>query len=236
MPIPKGQGAPDPLLGSSPRPRNPLLADACKHAGIVERTARGIDTIFYEQLRNGRPAPTYERSTERDVVLVLPGGKANLEFVRLVTAEGQAGRPLELDDLLLLNGLWLERRLTATQAVRLIQKPEAEARAVLEHLVEDGLVEVRGEHAARTYHLSASTYRRLGQEAAYVRQRGSEPVQQEQMILQYVQAHGKITRRQAADLCRLSPFQASRLLSRLVRDGKLTPQGKGKGTWYGLRS
>jgi hypothetical protein len=41
----------DNLLVTAPRPRNPLLADAFKRAGIVERTARGIDTIFYEQLR-----------------------------------------------------------------------------------------------------------------------------------------------------------------------------------------
>jgi ATP-dependent DNA helicase RecG len=41
----------DNLLVTAPRPRNPLLADAFKRAGVVERTARGIDTIFYEQLR-----------------------------------------------------------------------------------------------------------------------------------------------------------------------------------------
>lgn len=65
----------DNLLVKQPRPRNPLLADAFKRAGIVERTARRIDTIFYEQLRNGRPAPNYERSTEASVVLVLPVGR-----------------------------------------------------------------------------------------------------------------------------------------------------------------
>ncbi|MEW6749358.1 MAG: ATP-binding protein [Candidatus Latescibacterota bacterium] len=36
----------DNLLVTQPRPRNPLLADAFKRAGIVERTARGIDTIL----------------------------------------------------------------------------------------------------------------------------------------------------------------------------------------------
>jgi ATP-dependent DNA helicase RecG len=50
----------DNLLVTPPRARSPVLADAFKRAGIVERTARGIDTIFFEQLRNGRPAPSYE--------------------------------------------------------------------------------------------------------------------------------------------------------------------------------
>jgi ATP-dependent DNA helicase RecG len=82
----------DNLLVTPRWPRNPLLADACRRAGLVERTARGIDTIFFEQLRNGRPAPSYDRSTANDVVLVLPGGEANLNFVRLAE-ENLAGRP-----------------------------------------------------------------------------------------------------------------------------------------------
>jgi hypothetical protein len=35
-------------------------------------------------LRNGRPTPSYERSSESDVVLVIPGAQANTAFVRLI--------------------------------------------------------------------------------------------------------------------------------------------------------
>jgi len=226
----------DNLLVTPPRPRNPLLADAFKRAGVVERTARGIDTIFFEQLRNGRPAPSYDRSNESGVVLVLPGGKANLDFVRLVVEAGQADRPLSLDELLLLNHLWFERQLTTTDGARLIQKPEAEARSGLQRLVEAGLVEPRGERRGRVWHLSATAYRRLGLKAAYVRQRGFEPLQQEQMVLQYVEKHGRITRREAADLCQLSPLQARDLLARLVKARKLVRHGTRRGAFYGLPS
>jgi len=222
----------DNLLVTPPRPRNPSLADAFKRAGIVERTARGIDTIFFEQLRNGRPAPSYERSTETDVILVLPGGKANLDFVRLVVEENQAGRAFRLDDLLLLNQLWLERRLTISEAATVIQKPIAEARAILERLMEGGFVDAHGEGKNRSYQLSANTYRRLGEKAAYVRQRGFEPVQAEQMILQYVKAYGKITRRQVVELCKISSTQARDLLARLVKKGALEKHGLKKGAYY----
>lgn len=222
------------LLVTPPRPRNPLLADAFKRAGIVERTARGIDIIFEEQLRNGRPAPSYERSTSESVTLVLPGGKANLAFVRLVVEEDQAGHPLGLDELLLLNQLWLERRLTVAEAAQVIQKPKIEARGVLERLVERGLVEARGERKGRTYQLSAATYRRLGKEAAYVRLRGFERPQMEQMILEYVKAHGRITRREAAELCKVTSPQAKRLLAKLVEQGKLVRRGQKRGTYYEL--
>ncbi len=222
----------DNLLVTPPRPRNPLLADAFKRAGIVERTARGIDTIFFEQLRNGRPAPSYGRSTEASVVVTLPGGAANLEFVRIAYEESQAGRPLSLDDLLLVNELWLERRLTTTDAARLIQKPEAEARTRLARLVEVGLVEARGEGPGRAWHLSAAVYRRLGDKAGYVRQRGFEPLQHEQMVLQYAQSHGRVTRSEVAELCRLTSDQARNLLKRLVRAGMLTLSGTGKAAHY----
>jgi len=226
----------DNLLVTSPRPRNPLLADAFKRAGVVERTARGIDTIFYEQLRNGRPAPSYDRSNESGVVLVLPGGKGNLEFVRFVVEESQAGRALSLDDLLILNHLWFERQLATTAAARLIQKPEAEARHRLQRLVECGLVEPRGERKARVWHLSSTAYRRMGQKAAYVRQRGFEPLQQEQMVLQYVANHGRITRREAAELCQLSSLQARSVLARLVKGHKLVRHGARRGAYYVLPS
>lgn len=222
----------DNLLVTQPRPRNPLLADAFKRAGIVERTARGIDTIFFEQLRNGRPAPSYERSNESGVVLVLPGGRANLEFVRLIAEETQAERPLSLDALLLLNDLWLNRRLTTEQAAAAIQKPGSEARARLQQLVEAGLVEPRGERKGRSWHLSAATYRRLGEKVAYVHQRGFEPLQQEQMVLQFVAKHGRITRSEAAELCRLEARQAAWLLAKLVKAGKLKLQGTRRNATY----
>lgn len=223
----------DNLLVTAPRPRNPVLADAFKRAGIVERTARGVDTIFYEQLRNGRPAPSYERSDATGVVVSIPGGEANLDFVRLLVTEAQSGRVLGLDELLILNALWQDRSLSTEAASQLIQKPEAETRAVLHCLVEAGLVEERGQKKSRTWHLSAAAYRALGDKAGYVRQRGFEPLQQEQMVLQYAEKHVRITRREAAELCRISGPQAYRLLDRLTEQGLLIREGgRGRGVGY----
>lgn len=72
-------------------------------------------------------------------------------------------------------------------------------------MVERGLVEARGEGKGRTYHLSTAAYRALNESASYVRVSGFEPLQQEQMVLRWVDAHGRITRGEVADLCSLSP-------------------------------
>ena len=224
----------DNLLVTDPRPRNPLLADAFKRAGIVERTARGIDAIFHAQLRGGRAAPSYERSTSTGVTLLLPGGKANLGFVRMLVEEQRNGQELGLQDLLLLNHLWMERTTTSAAAAKIIQQSQTEARRYLSRLVEHGLVESRGRGRGASYQLSSATYRRLGLEQQYVRQRGFEPLQQDQLVLQYVAAHRRIARRDAAELCKVHPKQASRILARLTRRGELVMHGKKRGTWYGL--
>jgi ATP-dependent DNA helicase RecG len=52
------------------------------------------------------------------------------------------------------------------------------------------------------------------------------------MVLQYVQSHGRITRKDVMELCRLSPDQASHLLHRLATEDKLTLHGKNKGAYY----
>jgi ATP-dependent DNA helicase RecG len=57
-----------------------------------------------------------------------------------------------------------------------------------------------------------------------------------QRILDYVDAHGKITRRKVAELLILNESQAKRLLTRLVGAGDLSRQGQGKSTSYGAFS
>ena len=223
----------DNLLVTPPRPRNPLLADAMKRVGIVERTGRGIDTVFAAQLRSGRPAPSYERSNPTGVSLVLAGGQANLGFVGLVTESERDGMPLGVDDLLILNALWQERSLSTEEVAHLIQKSQSEARTRLSRLVERGLLEASGATRARTWQLAAAIYRSFGQAVGYVRQRGFEPLQQEQMVLQYARQQGRITRSEVADLCLVSPSRAYDLLRKLVAAGRLERRGSSRrDTWY----
>lgn len=54
----------------------------------------------------------------------------------------------------------------------------------------------------------------------------------EELALRHVRRHGRITRREAAELCGLSRPQASRLLGRLVERGRIVRRGAGGGTWY----
>jgi ATP-dependent DNA helicase RecG len=225
----------DNLLVTEPRPRNPSLADAVKRVGLAERTGRGIDLIYQGLLRYGRPAPNYTRTTAHSVVVVLPGGEADLGLLRMIIEEeNRRQNPLPVDSLIALVLIRQERRVDTARLAREIQKDEASARNVLEHLVEAGLVQPHGVKKGRTYTFAPKVYQGLGQSDDYVRQAGFDPLQQEQMVFQYVRTHGKIARKDAASLCRLSEDQASRLLRKLKQDGRLVQFGRGPNSAYRL--
>lgn len=223
----------DNLLTTEPRPRNPRLADAFKRIGMVERTGRGVDLIFRGLLRYGRPRPDYSRSDPHGVVLRLPTSDADVQFLRMVLdEEGRLAKPLPIDSLVVLAALRRHRRASRRELAELMQKPAHRAVATLETLVEHGLVEAHGTGKARSYTLSATVYRQVGEPAEYVRQAGFDRLQQEQMVKAYVREHGEIRRRDVVELCRVSGDQAKRLLAKLVDDGALLRTGTGKATAY----
>ncbi|MCB1255840.1 MAG: putative DNA binding domain-containing protein [Microthrixaceae bacterium] len=220
------------LLTAPPNPRNPRLADAFKRAGIVDRTGRGINKVYWSQLAVGRSAPDYGRSTSDWVVVRIHPGPADRELAAFVAAQQRQGEPISLSTLQLLHEVRHEGRITTHRAAELLRIRNDEARVVLNDLVGRGLLETRGEGKARTYHLSAAMYSSLGQPDQYVRTRGFDSIQQEQMIMTFVRNHDKITRSDAARLCQLSGDQASRLLRRLAKEGKLVMEGTRRSAQY----
>lgn len=221
------------LLVVEPRPRNPLLADALKRIGLAERTGRGVDLIYQGLLRYGRPEPDYSRSDSTSVVVRLITAEADVPFLKMILEEEKrVGIPIPLDSLIVLVKLRKERRLDMINLASAMQKDESRARAVIERLVEAGLIEAYGVKKGRTYMLSARVYRDLGRSADYVRQAGFDYIQQEQMVVQYAQKHGRVTRKDAVNLCRISEDQASRLLRKLNSKGVLKLIGKGRGAYY----
>jgi ATP-dependent DNA helicase RecG len=223
------------LLSVPPKPRNPLLADAFKRAGLVERTGRGINRVFAGQLELGRPAPDYSRSTNDWVEVRMRSGPADQELAAFIASVRSRNAGLvDLRFLQVLHEVRQERRITSDRTAEMLQVSVDEARAELNKLVEQGLLEARGERKGRSYHLASSVYEQLGEQAEYVRTRGFDTLQHEQMILTYVDRYDRISRSGAVDLCQLEPAQATRLLGRMVDAGKLDMRGQKRGAYYVL--
>lgn len=223
------------LLVTAPRPRNPVLADAFKRIGLVERTGRGIDTIFEGQLRYGRQAPDYSRSGAASVQVVLPDGAPNVALARIIMERDRPGRRMSVDEMLVLNALARDGvgRLDVAQAALLMQRAEGPAMSVLDRLVEGGVLEARPERRGRSYSLVPALRRLLGAGTDEAMEGlGGDGVSREELILQYVDRHGRITRSRAAELCGVEGREVRTLLERLVKRGDLVVRGERRGSYY----
>lgn len=221
------------LLVTEPRPRNHSLADAMKRIGVVERSGRGVDTIFRGMLKFGRSSPDYSRTDAHSVVVRLPTEAADLDFRRLVVEEERRRTSeLPIDSLIALAAIRELKRVTADELAARIQRDAASAKRTLEALTEAGLVEAHGSTRGRSYTLSASLYQAAGDKAGYTRQAGFSALQNEQMVLSYVRQHGQIRRAEAMELCRLSEDQAKKLLARLRDEERLEQHGTRRGAFY----
>jgi ATP-dependent DNA helicase RecG len=223
----------DNVLVTAPKPRNPLLAEALKRVGLVERTSRGIDLIYEEVLRTGRPPPSYAFSSAADVVLEISHTDALPAFTRLVVEEEAAGGgALDLFALLLLQRLRESGRLGAGEAAECTQLPVPTAAEALARLEERGLVVARGEGAQRLWRLPPAVAERLGQPPVLLAAGEPGTEQKEAQILEFVAREGRIRREEAAQLCLVTPRQASYLLDKLVQGGRLERRGERRGTHY----
>ena len=105
---------------------------------------------------------------------------------------------------------------------------------LLEGLVEAGLAQAHGNARGRSYTLAAGVYQADGDKAAYTRQVGFSALQHEQLVLNYVQQHGRITRAEVVELCRLSVDQAAKLLKKLKENGLIQQHGERRWASYTL--
>ena len=223
----------DNILVAPPRPRNPVLADAFKRIGLVERTGRGIDTIFEGQLRYGRQLPDYSRSTVSTVQVVLHDGPANFGVTRLVAERDVPGSRLSVDELLLLNEIVrTQEPIGLGRAATIVQRMEGPTRAVLDRLTESGLLDGWDDRRERVYYFTSPVARLLAVEDLDEDVAAEHAGERERKILEYVNLHGKITRSAAAELCGLEGREARTVLEKLVRRGELVVRGEKRGAYY----
>ncbi len=221
------------ILTVAPTPRNRILAEAVKRIGLAERTGRGVDKIYRAMLRSGHEIPDYSDSNAVSVVLRLNSAELDEQFIRmLITEEQKMDKLMPVDALIILSVLKNERRATISELASKIQKRESDARATVEWLVELGMVEAVGNGKSRRYMLSSKVYALSGDEAGYMRQRGMTTIQEKSMIESQVEQFGRITSKKTAELCKSDLNHANYLLNRMVSEGTLIKNGKGKNTYY----
>lgn len=208
---------PDNVLVASPHPRNPLLADAFKRIGLVERSGRGVGIIYHGQLQNGRMPPSYDRSTVSMVTIALDTQPADVGFVTFILQTNrQRDRALQTSELMALWLAWKESLTSIADLSKRLQIEKPAARDLVDGLAQAGLVQV-------------------GRQSYELIHKGRKPNGDSwQVILTLLDKEGQVTRRSVMQALNIGEKQAEYLLKTWVIDGKLNLEGKGRSARYVL--
>lgn len=131
----------DNILTHPSKPRNRVLAAAVRTLELAEEVGRGVDRMYREMIRSGRPTPTIEATFEH-VRVVLVGGAPDVNIARYVAQVDQSVRD-DTDAMLVLLKLCTARTVSALQMAPMLQKSVDEAEASLRHLAAEsvGMIE-----------------------------------------------------------------------------------------------
>jgi ATP-dependent DNA helicase RecG len=221
------------LLDAEPHGRNPVLADTLKRIGLAERTDRGIDRIFEGSLIYGRLLPDYSATTDRSVRLFIPKSPPDKAFVKMISDEQKRiGRSLPIHALLILNALKHLRKASICDITENIHIEETRVKNIVESLTEAGLVEAAGNGKGRYYVLSAKAYQSADYTVGHMKQSGVHESRYAELVLELAETQGYVTRGNAAELLRVTPPQAYRILEKLTAGKKLRLTGKGRYARY----
>src|SRR5262249_50315890 len=149
-------------------PRNRRIADVFTRCGLVERSGQGMNLIYEEAIRQGKPVPDFARTDTFQVGLTLFGTVQNPAFVRFVEKVGKdTTASFTTHDWLVLD------------AVARVGKAPKGFQERIPRLLDLGLIE----RAGRKLMLSRRYYEFVGQQPEYTRKKGLDREQNLNLLL-----------------------------------------------------
>lgn len=204
---------PENILGSRSW-RNRRIAEALERCGLVERSGQGYDLMLRESLREAKPRPSFEGTTEHRVVLDLRGAVEQPAFLSVMEAIGHERlKTFDVHDFVALDEVFRTGRTTA-EKVR------------VERLIGLGILERIGRGKLI---LARRFYQAAGKTGAYTRTKGLDRPQQKSLLLQHLRQSGEAGA-SAGELSEVLPgltrSQLHGLLKELRSDGQIDLQGE----------
>ena len=200
-------------------------------AGYVNRAGMGVDRIYEELLRLGKPMPAYDSGVGY-VRLVLKT-RSHAAFARFVAEETRRGRGLDLDDLIVLRGVADRARLDRWSAAKALQTvDEAEAARRLASLKERGYLVANGRGKGTSYRLARSLVDLLpgplDRDEALV----LDPEAARLRIQALLAERGRLTNAEVRGVSGYSRAEVVRLMRSLREQGLARVEGAGRGAYH----
>lgn len=149
------------ILRHQPKRRNPLLAEALSHLGLVERAGVGVDKMFSLMLKHGKEPPEFTSYPDA-MTLSLYSHGFDARFVQFIARKQEEMQTLSLDMLIVLSLLSREGEAPRSQLARSLQLPEDRTPRLLREMEEHGLIKRAGVGRRIAYRLAAETLEALG--------------------------------------------------------------------------
>jgi ATP-dependent DNA helicase RecG len=195
-------------------PRNRTIAEALELCGLVERSGQGMNRMFEESIKQGKPRPDFTGTDAYQVSVNLRGELQHPMFVRYLEKLGRERvESFNTQDFLVLD-----------YAQRGEPVPEP-LRSRVDRLVDVGAIERVG----RRVMLSRDLYAAMGQRGVYTRRKGLARDAQKELLLQHIRENPK-------DGCPLSELlevlsnvserKVKGLLQELKNESKIAPSGQ----------
>ena len=222
---------PENILRHPPVRRNPLLADVLQAAGYVNRAGMGVDRIYEELLRLGKPMPSYE--TDVGYVRLILKTRSHAPFARFAAEEVRQGRTLDLDDLLVLRGVTDRTHLDRWSAARALQtEDEAEAARRLASLSARGYLVPYGRGKGTSYRLARGLSAVLRAQLGADEGLDPDPEAVRSRIEAVLAERGRLTNADVRRMCGYSRAEVVRLMRALRGRGLAKVEGRGRGAYY----
>ncbi len=222
-------------------PRYRALAEAMAALRLAEREGVGVDRMVSDMLAVGRPAPEISEIEGPYVRVGLMGGDPDLQMVNFLAAVQPSAIAADTDALLMINRLCQNGWVDATVAGPLLQRPTGEVAVALDRLVRASVeghpvvTELAGVPAGqdRAWRLSDASRGRLADRVAHL----SAPTMRVNQAMSWVNARGRVSSTEVADMTGVTVVTAGKLLTGLEQQGLLQPGREtksGRGFFYTL--
>lgn len=224
------------ILVRGTKPRYPLLARACNALGLVEYLGLGVNRMFREMARAGRPLPSVQ-SRRDSVRITMEGGPPNIRVARLIATLPQSLNE-DTDTLLTIVALRSRRSVSAKNLMELLQKGADDIEVALRRISapEVGLIEPSPATRNRrlpSYHLTGKTLSALGSAVSYHTRTRDEV---DRKVIDHVRDFDVINNGALQRMLDVDVYAARDLLRELVLRGILvrtSVQTRGKSVRYG---
>jgi len=206
-------------------PRNRRIAEIFGKCGLVERSGQGVNLMFEQCIREGKPKPDFSQSDESQVWALFRGEIEDPRFLQFLARIGP--KPLEnftTGHFLLLDSIRKEE--AVPEKLKELTYP----------LLEQGVIEKVGRGRGVRYILSRKFYLFIDEKGVYTRRRGLDRPTNKALLLKHIQDNreeGTPLRDLLQVLPSFSRAQVQTLLRELKSEGLVNSQGRTKGgRWH----